>query len=152
MHYLQPYLEQNFSNPKGIFMCPSAAKIRNLTYGTYGERAGYAMNLVLSNSSDRPGVPKQRINRASRVILFADICQAWPDGGDVAFWEPVQMYDQVLPLDTIADTGPDNDEIWSANGWMRYRHNGGVNVVMVDGHVENLKKGTVTVGNLAADR
>ena len=36
---------------------------------------------------------------------------------------------------TDADTGN--------NQWLRYRHNGKVNVVMVDGHAEAIAKGSV---------
>ena len=56
-----------------------------------------------------------------------------------------------MPLTTLVDPGPDADT-WAGDGYLRYRHHGGVNVVMVDGHATNIQKGTMTIANLVPDR
>jgi prepilin-type processing-associated H-X9-DG protein len=46
-----------------------------------------------------------------------------------------------VALDAAISTQTDSDN--GNNPWMRYRHNGRVNVVMADGHAESIAKGKV---------
>jgi prepilin-type processing-associated H-X9-DG protein/prepilin-type N-terminal cleavage/methylation domain-containing protein len=145
--YLQPYLPQNLSSPKHIYICPGNKKRTVVEYSTY--RGTYGINNILSHYMSKSGVSRLQVIRPAEVILFADTCQSYSSGGgEVSFYNPTQMTSTTAPLSTVYSTGPDSDTS-SGNGWMRYRHNGGVNVVMVDGHCENLKKGTVTLANLS---
>jgi len=159
--YLQPYLPQNIANNQNIWICPGGALPTVMTSGTVqiGNFIGtYSLHNRLARylSSPSSAIPRTRIPRQSEVILIGDGCQSWPDGrSEAAFWDPglPGMYSETGALTTLPSKGPGPDvDNWSGDGWLRYRHNGGVNVVMVDGHVTNLKKGTVTIGNLVPDR
>ena len=93
--------------------------------------------------------PINSVIRPSDVILAGDVCQdtgnkGWSPnriekpnvftdgGGDMAIGED---------LSTPLEVGQDEDGSKSAS--LRYRHQGRVNAVMVDGHAESIKKGEV---------
>lgn len=137
---LDPYVPgESKGHKKQIFICPGAIKITQNTGGIY--RGTYGINAQLTDQ-----IPN-RFTRWPEVILFADTGQCYPgNGSEVSFWHPMD-YQWGSSPGTIADIGAD-DDTWSSDGWMRYRHNGGVNVVMMDGHSENLKRGTVKLMNL----
>jgi prepilin-type N-terminal cleavage/methylation domain-containing protein/prepilin-type processing-associated H-X9-DG protein len=130
-----------------IFVCPGAVKtVQNaandseiaVTYGMHGGLMPRGTNGVALNSISRP----------SEVILCADMCQNPGNKGwsPNAIEQPSVFVSQSggrggVALDAAISTQTDSDN--GNNPWMRYRHNGRVNVVMVDGHAESIAKGKV---------
>ena len=130
-----------------IFVCPGALKpVLNagndteiaLTYGMHGGLMPRGTNGLQLNAIARP----------SEVILCADMCQNPGNKG----WSPNSIESPsifvsqsagrgAVDLEQAISTTTDNDN--GNNPWMRYRHNGKVNVVMTDGHAEAIAKGKV---------
>jgi len=88
------------------------------------------------------------VTRATEVILAGDVCQNPGNKG----WSPYCIEKPPIitsqsggqggiSMSTPISTSTDSDT--GNNAWMRYRHSGKVNVVMVDGHAEAIKKGAV---------
>jgi prepilin-type processing-associated H-X9-DG protein len=87
--------------------------------------------------------------RATEVILAGDVCQ---DPGNKG-WSPYCIEQPPVftsqsgsrggaaAMDTAISSATDADT--GNNQWLRYRHSGKVNVVMVDGHAEAIKKNSV---------
>ena len=144
---LATFISTGTKSKKSIFVCPGALKTVSeatgediaITYGVHGglmPRGGTASNIYC-------------VTRQSEVILAADMCQ---DPGNKG-WSPYCIENPAIvvsqsggrsgsinlsaaiPATTDADSGN--------SAWMRYRHSGKVNVVMVDGHAEAIKKGAV---------
>ena len=151
--YLQPYLSQAFSNQKNLWICPGAVYQTNLEGLRY--MGTYSLHNRLSNYlGSVTSIPRSRVPRPTQVILIGDGSQCYASRrSEVAFWNPGDMTNTSAPLTSkpTAGTGPDVDT-WAGQGWLRYRHNGGVNVVMVDGHITNIKKGALTLANIVPDR
>ncbi len=145
---ISPYAGSSKSQ-KSIFVCPGCdIPVQAAGEGevaiTYGMHGG----LMPEN-----GTPKNmtEINRASEVILCADVCQ---DPGNKG-WSPFLIEnpgefsatggggrgggggDLNAPISTATDKD-DGD-----NPWLRYRHSESVNVVMCDGSAKSIKKGQV---------
>ena len=145
---LGTFISTGTKSKKSIFVCPGCEKPVveatgtevAVTYGVHSglmPKGGTATNITA-------------VSRATEVILAGDVCQetgnkgwspyciespdAFPSGGgsELAMGED---------LSTPLDVGQDADGPKSAS--LRYRHNGRVNVVMVDGHAESIAKGSV---------
>jgi len=145
---LATFISTGTKSKKSIFVCPGCEKPVveatgtdvAVTYGVHGglmPKGGTATNI-------------SSVVRSTEVILAGDVCQeaankgwspycietpdAFPSGGgsELAIGED---------LSTPLDVGQDEDGPKSAS--LRYRHNGKVNVVMVDGHAESIAKGSV---------
>ena len=144
---LATFISTGTKSKKSIFVCPGALKTVSeatgediaVTYGVHGglmPRGGTASNISC-------------VTRQSEVILAADMCQ---DPGNKG-WSPYCIENPAIVvsqsggrsgsinLSAAITTTTDADSGNSA--WMRYRHSGKVNVVMVDGHAEAIKKGAV---------
>lgn len=130
-----------------IFVCPGALKpVQNAANDdialTYGMHAG------LMPKGTNPSKSLNSIVRPSEVILCADMCQNPRNKG----WSPNLIENPPVfgtqsggrsgvDLQLAISTQTDSDD--GENSWMRYRHNGRVNVVMADGHAESIAKGKV---------
>jgi prepilin-type processing-associated H-X9-DG protein/prepilin-type N-terminal cleavage/methylation domain-containing protein len=144
---LATFISTGTKSKKSIFVCPGALKTVSeatgqdiaVTYGVHGglmPRGGAASNIAC-------------VTRQSEVILAADMCQ---DPGNKG-WSPYCIENPAIVVSQSAGrsgsinlsasitTTTDADSGNSA--WMRYRHSGKVNVVMVDGHAEAIQKGKV---------
>jgi len=145
---LATFISTGTKSKKSIFVCPGCEKPVTEATGTdvavtYGVHGGLMpKGLSASNITS--------VVRSTEVILAGDVCQetgnkgwspfciespdAFPSGGgsELAMGED---------LSTPLDVGQDADGPKSAS--LRYRHNGRVNVVMVDGHAESIAKGSV---------
>ncbi len=132
---------------KNIFVCPGCEK--PVTEGT-GEEIAITYGVYSALVDPTKNFPINSIVRPSDVILVADVCQETGNKG----WSPNRIEDPGIfldgggdgmamgeDLDTPLSVGPDEDGPKSAS--LRYRHQGRVNVVMVDGHGESIKKGEV---------
>ena len=145
---LATFISTGTKSKKSIFVCPGCEKPVVEATGTevavtYGVHSGLMPKGGTANNISS-------VVRSTEVILAGDVCQetankgwspyciespdAFPSGGagDMAIGED---------LSTPLDVGPDADGPKSAS--LRYRHNGRVNVVMVDGHAESIAKGSV---------
>ena len=142
---IEPYAGSSKSQ-KSIFVCPGCeipvqgASVGEVavTYGMHGglmPKSGAAKNIT-------------DINRASEVILAADVCQNPGNKG----WSPYCIENPAVftgggrggnsgSLDAAIATSTDSDK--GNSPWMRYRHSGSVNVVMCDGSAKTIKKGQV---------
>jgi len=144
---LASFVSTGTKSKKSIFVCPGCEKpvqegndaMVAVTYGMHGglmPKGGTASNI-------------SSVVRAPEVILAADMCQ---DPGNKG-WSPYCIENPSIvvsqsggrsgsiDLTTAIATGTDADN--GNNRWMRYRHSGKVNVVMVDGHAEAIKIGSV---------
>ena len=142
---LATFISTGTKSKKSIFVCPGALKTVSeatgadiaITYGVHGglmPKGGTASNLTC-------------VIRQTDVILAADMCQDPKNKG----WSPFCIESPTMfvspigvgsinlstPISTTTDADAGNSK------WMRYRHSGKVNVVMVDGHAEAIKKGAV---------
>jgi prepilin-type processing-associated H-X9-DG protein/prepilin-type N-terminal cleavage/methylation domain-containing protein len=145
---LATFMSTGTKSKKSIFVCPGSEKTVQEATGndvavTYGVHSG-----LMPKGGTACNISS--VVRVAEVILAGDVCQetgnkgwspfcieqpsAFPEGGgsDFAIGED---------LSTPLDVGPDEDGPKSAS--LRYRHNGKVNVVMVDGHAESIEKGSV---------
>jgi prepilin-type processing-associated H-X9-DG protein/prepilin-type N-terminal cleavage/methylation domain-containing protein len=144
---LASFVSTGTKSKKSIFVCPGCEKpvqegndaMVAVTYGMHGglmPKGGTASNI-------------SSVVRAPEVILAADMCQ---DPGNKG-WSPYCIENPYIVvsqsggrsgsinLTTAIATSTDADT--GNNPWMRYRHSGKVNVVMVDGHAEAIKKNSV---------
>ena len=145
---LGAFISTGTKSKKSIFVCPGCEKLVVEATGTevavtYGVHSGLM-------PKGETATTISSVSRPDEVILAGDVCQetankgwspyciespdAFPSGGsgELAIGED---------LSTPLDVGPDEDGPKSAS--LRYRHNGKVNVVMVDGHAESIEKGSV---------
>ena len=138
---LATFISTGTKSKKSIFVCPGCAKTVveatgtdvAVTYGVHNglmPKGGTASNIT-------------SVVRAAEVILAGDVCQDPGNKGWSPFCieKPSTFASQSGSLDTAISTATDSDN--GNNPWLRYRHSGKVNVVMVDGHAEAIKKGSV---------
>ena len=144
---LATFISTGTKSKKSIFVCPGCEKPVQegsdttvaVTYGMHNglmPKGGTASNIT-------------SVVRSPEVILAGDVCQ---DPGNKG-WSPYCIEQPAIissqsggrggstDLNSPISYGTDAD---SGNSpWLRYRHGGKVNVVMVDGHAEAIKKGSV---------
>lgn len=102
-------------------------------------------------SSGDTRLPRGQVPRPTRVILVAEATQRTSTYSNASFNTPTafrtrnssQNLGDLIPTDTDAD---------GTGGALRYRARDKAPAAFVDGHVESLQKGTVTYGNVIADR
>jgi len=144
---LGKYINTTTKSKKSIFVCPGCEKPVTegtdttvaITYGVHSALVDPNKNVAINN-----------VVRPSDVILVGDVCQEVGNKG----WSPNRIEDPSVftdgggdgmamgeDLSTPLSEGPDSDDSKSPS--LRYRHQGRVNVVMVDGHAESIKKGEV---------
>ncbi len=148
------------SNPgskSDIFTSPGAKK--KVAAGYNGST--YAVHDALFRGSDRSLFPGEvltnllQLRNSTETILIANTAQVFNDGsGYTSFWEPWQLNPTWIntgevPLNEAVPLGPNVDD--STNGGhIRYPHdnNTSTNVLMADGHVENIKQGSIEYRNV----
>jgi len=159
---ISPYLSETPSplNPqRNIFIAPTsaipmppktAANLVPMTYSVHG--------VLCPDTSSGTVSPPRRISvaRPSQVILVGDGAQNPTSGNSLStFTSPTQFKQtgSTQNLDNLIPTGSGFDSDTSAGlGQLRYRSGGCAAVAMVDGHVELLKRGTVTYRYMITDR
>jgi prepilin-type N-terminal cleavage/methylation domain-containing protein/prepilin-type processing-associated H-X9-DG protein len=140
---LASYIKADPSKLKTIFVCPGC-KIPVQLGSATDVAITYGMHIGLRGADLASDVA-----RLSDTILCADMCQNPGNKG----WSP-NLIEQPSTfssgsggrggggnLDAYISTSTDDDK--GNNAWMRYRHNGSVNVVMCDGRATSFKKGKV---------
>jgi len=138
---LATFISTGTKSKKSIFVCPGSEKTVQEATGT-----DVAVTYGVHNGLMPKGGTASNISsvvRATEVILAGDVCQNPGNKGWSPFCieRPSTFASQSGSLDTAISTGTDSDN--GNNPWLRYRHSGKVNVVMVDGHAEAIKKGSV---------
>ena len=144
---LASFVSTSTKSKKSIFVCPGCEKPVQegsdttvaVTYGMHGglmPKGGTASNI-------------SSVVRATEVILAADMCQ---DPGNKG-WSPYCIENPSIitsqsggrsgSINLMSPIATSTDADTGNNPWMRYRHNGRVNVVMCDGHAEAIKKDAV---------
>jgi prepilin-type processing-associated H-X9-DG protein len=144
---LGTFISTGTKSKKSIFVCPGCEKPVQegsdttvaVTYGMHNglmPKGGTASNI-------------SSVVRPTEVILAGDVCQNPGNKG----WSPFCIEQPSIissqsggrggstDLASPISYGTDADN--GNNPWLRYRHSGKVNVVMVDGHAEAIKKGSV---------
>ena len=144
---LGAFISTGTKSKKSIFVCPGCEKPVQegsdttvaVTYGMHNglmPKGGTASNI-------------SSVVRSTEVILAGDVCQ---DSGNKG-WSPYCIEQPSIissqsggrggstDLASPISYGTDADS--GNNPWLRYRHAGKVNVVMVDGHAEAIKRGSV---------
>jgi len=144
---LASFVSTGTKSKKSIFVCPGCEKPVEdgtaatvaVTYGMHSglmPKGGTASNIT-------------SVVRSTEVILAGDMCQNPGNKG----WSPYCIEQPSIfssqsggrggstDLASPISYGTDADS--GNNPWLRYRHSGKVNVVMVDGHAEAIKKGAV---------
>ncbi|AHF92791.1 N-terminal cleavage protein [Opitutaceae bacterium TAV5] len=108
--------------------------------------------LCADTSGGDTRLPRSQVARPSQVILVGEAAQRTNTWAFATFSEPAEFKnrDSTKELTELIPTDSDVDE--QNRRGLRYRGRSGAPVAMVDGHAVVLKKGTVTYGNLVADR
>lgn len=140
------YVNTTTKSKKSIFVCPGSEKpVQEGSDSTVAITYGVHSALV----DPTKNFPINSVVRPSDVILAGDVCQDTGNKG----WSPNRIEEPSVftdgggemaigeDLSTPLEVGQDEDGSKSAS--LRYRHQGRVNVVMVDGHAESIKKGEV---------
>jgi len=144
---LASFVSTGTKSKKSIFVCPGCEKAVQEATGsdvavTYGMHGG-----LMPKGKTASNITS--VTRPTEVILAGDVCQNPGNKG----WSPYCIENPSIitmqssgpggsvAMQTAISTSTDADSGNSA--WMRYRHSGKVNVVMVDGHAEAIKKGSV---------
>ncbi|HEX4083521.1 MAG TPA: hypothetical protein VHY22_01320 [Chthoniobacteraceae bacterium] len=147
---LLPYV----SNTTTLFIAPTSA-IQPVKPSSGGFIAmTYSMNNLISPDTSTGGQPIRRtaILHPSEVILIADGAQsATTTYSRSTFTNPVIPSNGVPDTSVAIPVGPDADTTGGA-GWLRYRDQGAVDVAMVDGHVEAMRKGSVCYCNIVPNQ
>lgn len=98
---------------------------------------------------------RSAVSRPTKVIVVGEgVQRATTHYSNSTFSQPAEFrtagssrdLDEAIPTTTDEDLAP------ASYGALRYRGRSGVPVAFVDGHAESLKKGSVTYGNIIADR
>ena len=144
---LATFISTGTKSKKSIFVCPGCEKPVVEATGT-----DVAVTYGVHNGLMPKGGTASNISsvvRATEVILAGDVCQNPGNKG----WSPYCIEQPSIissqsggrggstDLASPISYGTDSDN--GNNPWLRYRHSGKVNVVMVDGHAEAIKKGSV---------
>jgi len=144
---LASFVSTGTKSKKSIFVCPGCEKAVQEATGsdvavTYGMHGG-----LMPKGKTASNITS--VTRPTEVILAGDVCQNPGNKG----WSPYCIENP--SIFTIQSSGPGGSvamekaisvatDADSGNSpSMRYRHSGKVNVVMVDGHAEAIKKGAV---------
>lgn len=153
---LRPYMSagtptNSDENNSPVVVCPSR-EIIPAAPNFY--RASYSANprlLVNPATAGNPvAVRAIQVTRPAEIILFGDATQQANGGSHSQFWSVPEMTtdgqvadaDKPIAVDNTTDSDP------QANGYIRYRHNGSMNAVFVDGHVGNFQKGSILNRNV----
>jgi prepilin-type processing-associated H-X9-DG protein/prepilin-type N-terminal cleavage/methylation domain-containing protein len=138
---LASFVSTGTKSKKSIFVCPGCEKPVTEATGTdvavtYGMHSG-----LMPKGGTASNITS--VVRSTEVILAGDMCQNPGNKGWSPFCieKPSIFKSQSGPLDAAISAATDADN--GENQWLRYRHSGKVNVVMVDGHAEAIKKGSV---------
>jgi prepilin-type processing-associated H-X9-DG protein/prepilin-type N-terminal cleavage/methylation domain-containing protein len=147
---LIPYMDgQNESAANNIFVCPGRLLPMQARGPTVSYNITYAMHDYLGSGTER----MLAVKNPSQTILVADAPQnpSNYNGSSSTLYNPGEFtYVHVPPyiaLNTLLPTSLDADTA-ADQGNIRYRHNNSTNILFVDGHVENAKKGTLTYANV----
>lgn len=157
--YLVPYLSEIKNQNKTVFICPGKVvplKVAN-DFASGGRTYG-ASRLVLGPQSPVATVPPLRINQIASpasVILVADANQVPGNNGNSSFDLNQAPFNgsQKIPAGSDASdvigTSLSNVDAAPA-GAMRFRHGDAniANALMVDGHVEAIRRDALTYGNV----
>ncbi len=99
-------------------------------------------------------IKRNQVPRPTQVILIGEGCQS-PNStyASSTFRYPSEFKtaNSGQNLNATIPLGPNTDTA-EGMGWLRYRSGGGAVVAMVDGHCAVMAKGSVTYGNVIADR
>jgi prepilin-type processing-associated H-X9-DG protein/prepilin-type N-terminal cleavage/methylation domain-containing protein len=138
---LASFVSTGTKSKKSIFVCPGCEKpvadgTASTVAVTYGMHSG-----LMPKGGTASNITS--VVRSTEVILAGDVCQNPGNKGWSPFCieKPSIFASQSGSLDAAISTATDADN--GNNPWLRYRHSGKVNVVMVDGHAEAIKKGSV---------
>jgi general secretion pathway protein G len=148
---LIPYMDgQNESSANNLFVCPGRLLPMQNRTGAYSNyNITYAMHDYLGSGTER----LLAVKNPSQTILVADAPQnpSNYNASSSTLYNPGEFtYVHVPPyiaLTTLLPTSLDADTA-ADQGNIRYRHNNSTNILFVDGHVENAKKGTLTYANV----
>jgi len=145
-----------YTTKDNIFVSPLAViEVREGSPAGAVIPATYSLHGLLSPdiSGGDTRLPRRQVRRPSQVILVGEGSQRFPGNtyANATFGNPSawRLRGTTQDLDALIPTDTDEDGI---GGRLRYRGRSGAPVAFVDGHVRSIKKGSVTYGNLAADR
>ncbi|MEM6821892.1 MAG: prepilin-type N-terminal cleavage/methylation domain-containing protein [Verrucomicrobiota bacterium] len=132
----------NTAEMRDLLVCPIADKNRTVAgSATYSPTTYTAPSELLGNVNNGTGIVRTRVRRPSKMILLATGPQVLANGGTTAtFWWPWQGF-QRQDMDGLA---PINERF----GGLDYRLNDSLGAVMVDGHAELIKRGSLTWANV----
>jgi prepilin-type N-terminal cleavage/methylation domain-containing protein/prepilin-type processing-associated H-X9-DG protein len=152
---LLPYLGEQPSplNPqRNIFISPSSALRVPAKPANALVPLTYSVHSVLCPDTSNGKAPMKRsmIARPTQVIMIGDSAQN-PSSKNSLSTLTAFSSASTRPLDELFPVGADSDTS-AGLGALRYRSDGKAAVAMVDGHVELIKKGTLTYANVIVDR
>ena len=146
---LRPYLGESHGqnvwdlSGSSIRTCPSAPEIT---------RWGYSYN-TYAGDGVAVGGEKARTITQSDIKSIADMIW-FGDGAQIPEWD-YNTSPTFYGMTTEADVTKEAQGVYDADsnnskGKIRYRHNGGAEIVFTDGHVKYKKRGSITLANWKA--
>lgn len=149
------YIDAVPRTKNSIFVCPQHdLPVSTNSYGIMATTYVCNTGLFPGTPTSSDGLKLNTIHRPSQVILVADGAQqaAYNGGASYQLINPPALFpytgdmskDLKAPIPTPENSDRDNGDV----GYLRYKHNGSVNTLKVDGSVSAIKKGEVTYGNV----
>jgi len=130
-----------------VIVCPErtitpSGEERNRS--SYSAHPGIMPDLAENNLAQfRDRWNLERIRRPTQLILFGDAIQQSHGGSHSNFWSVDEMRNPGSPNNAESFIGNGPNEDGGNEGHFRFRHNGRMNAVFVDGHVDSFELGTV---------
>ncbi len=154
---LVPYLSSDikiYAAAQSIFVSPLAeieVKDGSPNAGTIPSTYSVHGLLCPNTSSGDTRLRRTAVVRPTQVILVGEGGQRSSTYANASFASPAAFNtaNSTVSFETLIPTDTDLDGV---GGALRYRGKNSAPVVFVDGHVEALVKGSVTYGNIIADR
>ncbi len=112
-----------------------------------------AHGLLMQNiSGEDTRLRRFEVFRPSQVILIGEGTQRSNNTYSNATFGTPSAWRIAGSGENLREPIPTEGDVDGVGGFLRYRGNNSAPVLFVDGHVESMRKGTVTFGNLIADR
>ncbi len=156
---LRPYMGagktvNNTNSNSEAFICPARGVVPEDSNNFL--RSSYSAHLLLFPSiHDSPNAPRYRTNtitRPSEIIMIGDATQQTSGSAYSNLWSVGEMYVEgsapTAENFIVVNNAQDVDPLDGKSNF-RYRHNGHVNVVFIDGHAGSFDKGTIKRRNIA---
>lgn len=153
----QPANNNEYNSPDVV--CPSrtimpTTNTSNVYLSSYSANPGIIVAPAPVPPSTQPAyshaILPATVTRPAQIILYGDATQQTSGSSNSQFYSVPEMESAQLSANANVPISVANDSDPQTGGYIRYRHNGSMNAVMVDGHIRNFKKGSILNCNASA--